>query len=109
MSSSLFKLFPPLSARRLLGGAFLASLVACEPGPPQGEPVDDPATPGDDRPGYFVCRKYGSLNTVLCAPEQVCCVVDEPTCVSADPGCPSPFEVVSCDGPEDCDYEGEHC
>lgn len=87
--------------------ALLLGLVGCEPGPPPGEPADDPATPGDDRPGYFVCSGSSSFDSVTCGPGDVCCVVDQPVCVSAEAGCLNPFEVVRCDGPEDC--AGDTC
>ncbi|RYZ09860.1 MAG: hypothetical protein EOO73_02980 [Myxococcales bacterium] len=87
----------------------LLALGACVSGSPPDEPTDDPATPGDDRAGYFVCRSYGWPESVLCSPGTICCVIDAPVCVSADVGCPSPYEVVRCDGPEDCEYSGEDC
>lgn len=93
----------------LLSVVLLVSVAGCDPAAPPGEPGDDPTTPGDDRPGYFECRTYGSLETVLCGPGTVCCTLDEPVCVEADPGCPNPLQVTRCDGPEDCEYAGEHC
>lgn len=87
--------------------AFALLLVGCVPGSPP-EPTDDPATPGDDRPGYFVCSGYSSsFEPITCAPGDVCCAVDQPVCVSAEAGCPNPLDVVRCDGPEDC--EGDRC
>ncbi len=71
------------------------------------EPDDDRRTPGDDRAGYFVCAEP-LTEGITCGPGTVCCLTDGPTCVSAEQGCVDVFNVVSCDGPEDC-AGGQHC
>lgn len=65
--------------------------------------ADDPATPGDDRPGYFQCG-----NGSTCGPSQLCCL-GLTGCTSLDsyPTCPG-RPIDDCDGPEDCG-EGERC
>lgn len=72
------------------------------------EPDDDASTPGDDRAGYFVCAEPLGLG-VTCGPGSVCCLTGGPVCVSAEQGCSDVFNVVSCDGPEDCTHSSEHC
>ena len=71
-------------------------------------PDDDVRTPGDERAGYFVCRSEPAAPGIVCGPDAVCCLTDGPRCVSAAQGCEDVYNVMSCDGPEDC-RGGEHC
>lgn len=71
------------------------------------EPDDDLRTPGDDRAGFFECGEPPEPG-ITCGPGSVCCMTDGPRCVSAEQGCSDVFNVVSCDGPEDC-ATGLHC
>lgn len=68
------------------------------------------ALPGDERPGYFICQEYPlAAIGITCGPGTVCCVTNGPTCVSAEQGCVDVYNVVSCDGPEDCPRADYHC
>ena len=72
------------------------------------EPDDNLTLPGDERAGYFICAAEPPTSTgISCGPGSVCCLTNGPICVSAEQGCEDVFNVVSCDGPEDCDYG--HC
>jgi len=67
--------------------------------------VDDPATPGDDRAGYFSCR----VSSEVCGPDEFCCGASAGSgrgCIPKGSACgPAP---VYCDGPEDC-QAGQSC
>lgn len=70
---------------------------------------DDSSTPGDDRPGYFVCSAPLEPELgITCGPGTVCCLTNGPVCMSTEEGCFDVFNVVSCDGPEDCSA-ATHC
>jgi len=58
--------------------------------------LDDLAsTPGDDRAGYVTC------NRMTCGPGMGCCN-DAVGCALSNQECVSPFDFITCDGPEDC-------
>src|SRR5215217_8263208 len=89
----------------LAGGA----LVGCEAQPACGDGVlaedeacDDVRTPGDDRPGFFYCSPDALTPGVTCAAGTLCCLTGEPRCATREEGCLDPFNVATCDGPEDC-------
>jgi cysteine-rich repeat protein len=74
------------------------------------EPDDNLTIPGDERAGFFICAAYPpETSRVTCGPGSVCCLTDGPRCVSAEQGCVDVYNVVSCDGPEDCARAGDHC
>lgn len=59
---------------------------------------DDTATPGDDRPGYMVCKAAG-----VCATLTECCIAGSGStgqCQEAGSSCQGVWG--QCDGPEDC-------
>jgi len=72
----------------------------CEP-----EPVDEAATPGDDRAGFVACA--GAESAEICGPGSGCCG-DGSRCASDAGECESSDWFSSCDGPEDC-APGEQC
>ncbi len=77
----------------------MTEFVYCTSTDPPAE-VDDPTTPGDDRPGYLEC------GAETCAPGSVCCQGDIGCAASPgaciDAGAPDTTGYKSCDGPEDC-------
>jgi hypothetical protein len=93
----------------LLVGGFIAA--GCEPGPECDydceEPADDPSTPGDDRAGYVWCGETPASG-VTCPPDTLCCLTSS-SCATHEQGCQDPFNVATCDGPEDCTGAGERC
>jgi cysteine-rich repeat protein len=65
-----------------------------------GSTEDDPATPGDDRPGYVECSQLSP--SITCATATICCYAGSPwasSCTETTDECDS-FDL--CDGPEDC-------
>jgi hypothetical protein len=83
---------------RLTTCAFLTAVVAsaCH---------DSSATVGDDRAGFVACGAAGDAHS--CGPGLGCCELDG-VCAQSPAGCSDPFQLASCDGPEDC-AAGEQC
>jgi len=88
---------------------------ACDDGNVQGgdgcsascELDDNLATPGDDRPGYVICR-VGDGPEISCGPDQGCCLngtdadPSVPVCAAAMSDCEVTPAFETCDGHEDC-------
>lgn len=97
------------SKRDRVGLLVVLLLAGCEFGVDPGTPGDDPRIPGDERAGFFVCHGQPGTQDVTCGPGTECCTLDSPICVPIDQGCSEPYDVVYCDGPEDCSYPGDRC
>lgn len=97
-------------SNRLCMGVLLGLLLAsCGPDNDPGAQVDDPSIPGDERAGFFICHGEPGTQDVRCGPGTECCTLDSPVCVPIDQGCEEPYDVVWCDGPEDCSRPGDRC